>query len=108
MRVRTFNLNPIPENHAMSFASITSDIGMLQELNYRKETKILPYIIVFITVMMGFAIIVASFAHNDLMILLLPGMVIFGCLIAFVWMMRTIDTEIAATDNDSITIIIDD
>ena len=108
MRVRAFSLTPVPENYALSFASVTSDIGMLQELNYRKDTKIVPYMIVLITIMMGFAIIAASFTHSDWMILFLPAAIIFGCIVAFVWMMRTIDTGLAATRDDSITIIIDD
>lgn len=107
MRVRTFSLNPIPENHAMSFASITSDIEMLQELNYRRDTNPLPYMIAFITILMGLTIIGASMVANEWLILLLPAGIIAGCIVAFIWIFNAIDNGVRSDSTGSITIIID-
>lgn len=109
MRARAFSLNPIPENYAMSFASITSDIGMLQELNYRKDTNPWPYVLVLcFIILMGLAIIGSSMVANPWMILMLPAAIIIGGICWLMHIHKLSNLETHHIDNESITVVVHD
>ena len=109
MRVRVFSLNPIPENYAMSFTSITSDIGMLQELNYRKDTNPWPYVLVLcFIILMGLAIIVSSMDWQPSMILILSAAIIIGgiCWLMHIYKLPNLGTH--HIGSESIVVVVHD
>lgn len=109
MRARAFSLNPIPENYAMSFASITSDIGMLQELNYRKDTNPWPYVLVLcFIILMGLAIIGSSMDWQPSMILMLLAAIIIGGICWLMHIHKLSNLETHHIDNESITVVVHD
>lgn len=107
--MHAFSLNPIPENYAMSFASITSDIEMLQELNYRKDTNPWPYVLVLcFIILMGLAVIGSLAVASPWMILILPAAIIIGGICWLMHIHKLSNLETHHIDNESITVVVDD
>lgn len=117
MRGRTtFSLNSIPENYALSFASITTDFDILQETK-RETNNIVSYMFVVAFILMISCIIGLSMTISSFALLIFPMTFIICVIGTLIYAYCSMGNEINNLDDyrdypdhnrNSITVIVID